>query len=186
MKTDVEIGTRSNLAKAKFSSMSKILTSKRLKLKTRLKILKCYIYSIFTYGCEAWTPKKVLEDKIEAFEMWCLREIGQVKWKDNVTNVEVLRRLGTERQLLNDIQKRKLRYYGHIKRKNNILTTIVEGRLEGRRPRGRPLGTAASGTLTNGPTCRPMTALGALLIVICGVSLHVDRRRGDDTPRYSR
>ena len=52
IKTDVEIDTRSNLAKAKFSSMSKILTSK---LKTRLKILKCYIYSIFTYGCEAWT-----------------------------------------------------------------------------------------------------------------------------------
>ena len=138
IKTDVEIDTRSNFAKAKFSSMSKILTSKRLKLKTRLKILKCYTYSIFTYGCEAWTLSKVLEDKIEAFEMWCLREIGQVKWKDHVTNVEVLRRLGTERQLLNDIQKRKLRYYGHIKRKNNILTTIVEGRLEDRRPRGRP------------------------------------------------
>ena len=138
IKTDVEIGTRSNLAKVKFSSKSKILTSKRLKLKTRLKILKCYIYSIFTYGCEAWTLSKVLEDKIEAFEMWCLREIGQVKWKDHVTNVEVLRRLGTERQLLSDIQKRKLRYYGHIKRKNNILMTIVEGRLEGRRPRGRP------------------------------------------------
>ena len=91
IKTDVEIDTRSNLAKAKFSSMSKIL--------------KCYIYSIFTYGCEAWTLSKVLEDKIEAFEMWCLGEIGQVKWKDHVTNVEVLRRLGTERQLLNDIQK---------------------------------------------------------------------------------
>ena len=59
----------------------------------------------------------VIEDKIEAFEMWCLGEIGQVKWKDHVTNVEVLRRLGTERQLLNDIQKCKLRYYDHIKRK---------------------------------------------------------------------
>ena len=45
-------------------------------------------------------------------------------------------------------------------------------------------GTAGSGTLKNGPTCRPMTVLGALLIVTCGVSLHVDRRRGDDTPRY--
>ena len=63
IKTDVEIVTRSNLAKAKFSSMSKILTSKRLKLKTRLKILKCYIYSIFTYGCEAWPCQKSLKTR---------------------------------------------------------------------------------------------------------------------------
>ena len=64
IKTDTEIETRSNLAKNKFSEMSKILTSKRLKLKTKLKILDCYIFSIFTYGSEAWTLSKVLEDKI--------------------------------------------------------------------------------------------------------------------------
>ena len=66
IKTDIEIETRSNLAKSKFSEMSKLLSSKRLKLKTKLKILNCYIFSIFTYGSEAWTLSKVLEDKIEA------------------------------------------------------------------------------------------------------------------------
>ena len=39
---------------------------------------------------------------------------------------------------LNLLQKRKLRYYGHVKRKNNILTTALEGRMRGKRPRGRP------------------------------------------------
>ena len=138
IRTDVEIDTRLKLAKAKFSSMSRILTSKRLVMETRMRIMRCYIYSIFSYGCEAWTQSKVLEDKIDAFEMWCLRKIGQIHWKDHVTNEDVLRRLGTERRLLSDIKKRKLRYYGHIKRRNNILTTAVEGRLEGTRPRGRP------------------------------------------------
>ena len=66
IKTDIEIETRSNLAKSKFSEMSKLLSSKRLKLKTKLKILNCYVFSIFTYGSEAWTLSKVLEDKIEA------------------------------------------------------------------------------------------------------------------------
>ena len=37
IKTDLEIETRSNLAKSKFSEMSKLLSSKRLKLKTKLK-----------------------------------------------------------------------------------------------------------------------------------------------------
>ena len=141
IKTDTEIETRSNLAKNKFSEMSKILTSKRLKLKTKLKILDCYIFSIFTYGSEAWTLSKVLEDKIEATEMWCLRRMSNVLWKDRVTNEEVLRRLGTKRKLLEKIKKRKCRYYGHIKRKNNILTTAVEGKVEGKRPRGRPRNT---------------------------------------------
>ena len=138
IKTDKEIERRKNIAKEKFSSMAKILKSKRLKLATKLKIVKCYIYSIFTYGCEAWTLSKVLEAKIEAFKMWCLRELGNVMWKDKVTNESVLTKLKTKRQLLSDIQKRKLKYFGHIKRKNNILTTVLEGKLEGKRPRRPP------------------------------------------------
>ena len=141
IKTDLELDTRYNLAKAKFSEMSKILTSKRLKLKTKLKILNCYIFSIFTYGSEAWTLSKVLENKIEATEMWCLRRMSNVLWKDKVSNEEVLRQLGTERKLLDKIKKRKCRYYGHIKRKNNVLTMAVEGRVQGKRPRGRPRNT---------------------------------------------
>ena len=90
IKTDKEIVRRKNNAKEKFSSMAKILKSKRLKLTTKLKIVKCYIYSIFTYGCEAWTLSKVLEAKIEAFETWCLRELGNVMWSDKVTNKRVL------------------------------------------------------------------------------------------------
>ena len=135
IKTDIELETRSNLAKSKFSEMSKLLTSKRLKLKTKLNILNCYIFSIFTYGSEAWTLSKVLEDKIEATEMWCLRRMSNIRWKDKVSNEEVLRRLGTERKLLDKIKKRKTRYYGHIKRKNNILTRAVEGKVNVKRPR---------------------------------------------------
>ena len=138
IKTEKEIERRSNIAKEKFFKMSKIFTTKRLKLKTKLNILKCYIYSIFTYGCEAWTLSKANESKIEVFEMWCMRQMSNIKWKDRVTNEKVLEKLKTSRQLLKNIQKRKLRYFGHIKRKNNLLTTSMEGKVKGRRPRGRP------------------------------------------------
>ena len=67
LKTDKELDTRENIARSKFSSMYKILTSKRLKMSTRLNILKCYVFSIYCYGCEAWTLNKVLEKKIEIF-----------------------------------------------------------------------------------------------------------------------
>ena len=125
IKTDKEIERRKNIAKEKFSSMAKILKSKPLKLTTKLKILKCYIYSIFTYGCEAWTLSKVLEAKIEAFEMWCLRVLGNVRWGDKVTNERVLTNFKTKRQLLSDIQKRKLKYFGHIRKKKKYLDDSI-------------------------------------------------------------
>ena len=52
LKTDKELETRENLARSKFCSLHKILTSKRLKMSTRLNILKCYVFSIYCYGCE--------------------------------------------------------------------------------------------------------------------------------------
>ena len=127
-----------NIAKEKFSKIAHLLTTKKLKISTKIRIVKCYVYSIFTYGCESWTLSKVLEDKINAMEMWCMRRLGNVKWSDRVTNESVLEKLHTKRQLLNSIQKRKMKYFGHVKRRGNILTTALEGKIEGKRPRGRP------------------------------------------------
>ena len=97
--------------------MTKLLTTKRLKLETKVRILKCYVFSISTYGSEAWTLTKALEKRVEAFEMWCLRRIGNISWRDKIKNETVLDKLHTKRQLLADIKSRKLMYFGHIKRK---------------------------------------------------------------------
>ena len=137
-KTETEFQCRISIAKAKFSSMSSILTSRQLKMPLKLRVLNCYIMSIFTYGCEAWTLTEVLENKVDAFEMWCLRRMGKISWKDRVTNIEVLERMNTERSLLRSIKQRQLRYFGHLKRQNSFLTHALEGKLEGKRPRGRP------------------------------------------------
>ena len=84
----------------------KVLTSKRLKMKTRFKIRKSYIFSIFTYGYEAWSLSKIIEEKIEIFENWCLRMIGKIQWKDKISNEKALQILKTKRTLLKNIQKR--------------------------------------------------------------------------------
>ena len=114
-KSEIEIERRSNIAKEKFSKIAHLLTSKKLKLTTKLRIIKCYVYSIFTYGCESWTLSKVLQTKIYAMEMWCLRRIGNIKWSDRVTNEAVLQIMNTKRQLLKSIQKRKTEYFSHNK-----------------------------------------------------------------------
>jgi hypothetical protein len=62
-------------------------------------MLKCYIWSIQTYGCEAWSWSAELIRRIEAAEMLVLRKILRISYIDHVINVEVLLRAGFEREL---------------------------------------------------------------------------------------
>ena len=137
-KTEKELNCRIGAAKNKFSLLTSIFTSKQLSIPLKLRVLSCYVFSVFGYGSEAWTLTTVMENKIEAFEMWCLRKIGRISYKDRVTNEDVLKKLKTQRNLLNTIKQRKLRYFGHIKRQNGFLKQTLEGKIEGTRPRGRP------------------------------------------------
>ena len=77
-------------------------------------------------------------ERIEACEMWFLRRMGKISYKDRITNDEVLKRLNTKRTLLDTIKSRKMKFFGHTKRHESIMKNIVEGKLEGTRPRGRP------------------------------------------------
>jgi len=52
-KSEIEIERRTNIAKEKFSKIAHLLTSMKLKISTKLRIVKCYVYSIFKYGCES-------------------------------------------------------------------------------------------------------------------------------------
>ena len=75
-KSEVELNSKIGAAKTKFSTMSTILTSKQLSIALKVRVLGCYVFSVFSYGSEAWTLTKPMEEKINAFEMWCLRRMG--------------------------------------------------------------------------------------------------------------
>ena len=46
--------------------------------------------------------------------------------------------LRTEKQLLSDIVKRKCQYFGHLIRQNELQRQLLEGKISGKRSRGRP------------------------------------------------
>lgn len=64
-----DIKTRITIAKTTFAKMKKILTNVSMNMKLRLRMLKCYVWSTLTYGCEAWTLKKNMAKRLEAVEM---------------------------------------------------------------------------------------------------------------------
>ena len=82
-----------------------------------------------TYECESWTLKASDKKRIAGFEMTAYRRMLIISWKDNRTNQSILEELDTNARLLNDIERRKLRYFGHVVRVDNLCTTILHGRI---------------------------------------------------------
>ena len=133
-----EIKKRIGMAKDNFNSMRKLLTSKQITNRLKMRMIKCYIYPILMYGSETWTMNKQLEDRIDAFEMWIYRRIGRVSWTEKQTNKQVLGKLGMKKQLLREIKFRQVKYFGHIKRHDTMIKHLLEGKVKGGRARGRP------------------------------------------------
>ena len=84
--------------------------------------------------------RKYEEKKIEAAEMWLYRRLLRVKWTEKRTNESILAQLKTKHQLLDTINKRKLKYFGHAARntKTDLMKTVAQGKVEAKRKRGRP------------------------------------------------
>lgn len=134
-----EIRTRIETARSAFVRLKKFFTNRDLSLELRLRMLRCYVFSILLYGMEAWTLKQMHINKLAAFELWCYRRILRISWTERVSNVEVCRRMGCEPEILVTIKKRKIEYLGHIMRgpRYGLLQLIVQGKIRGKRSVGR-------------------------------------------------
>ena len=75
--------------------------------------------------------------RIEAFKMWIWRRMEKLSWVERKTNEEVLIMVEEKRELLDRIAKTTKRWIGHIIRGNGLLKEGIEGRIDGRRPKGR-------------------------------------------------
>ncbi|GFS04911.1 endonuclease-reverse transcriptase [Elysia marginata] len=85
-RSDNEIKSRIRITctKSAFTKLSHILTSKRVGLLTRLRVMKCFVWSTFLYASETWTLNKNTEKRIEAMEMWIYRRMQRISWKEKV------------------------------------------------------------------------------------------------------
>ena len=104
----------------------------------RIVILKALIWPVITYGAEGWTLKKDDERRLEAAEMWCYRRMLRISWTEKRTNKSILNELQTGRELLAQIIKRKMAFFGHACRNNKctLVKTCILGMMSGKRRRG--------------------------------------------------
>src|SRR6218665_4219397 len=95
------------IAKAKgvMAGFNNIWKSKQISHKTKLNILKTYVFSTALYACEACTLKKTDRDQILAFEMYCYRRLLQINWTQKVTIGEIRKRLNIQKDLVQAVMR---------------------------------------------------------------------------------
>ena len=82
--------------------------------------------------------KKAEHQRIDAFELWCWRRLLRVPWTARRSNQSILNEISTEYSLKGLMLKLKLQYFGQLmQRTDSFEKTLMLGKIEGRRRRGR-------------------------------------------------
>ena len=104
----------------------------------KVRLLKAMVFPVVIYGCECWTVKKAERRRIDAFELWCWRRLLRVPCTARRSNQSILKEISPGCSLEGLMLKLKLQYYGHLmQRADSLEKTLMLGKIEGRRRRGR-------------------------------------------------
>ena len=85
-----------------------------------------------------WTIKKAEHQRIDAFELWCWRRLLRVPWTTRRSNQSSLKEISPKYSLEGLMLKLKLQSFGYLMgRTDSLEKTLILGKIEGRRRRGR-------------------------------------------------
>ena len=82
-----------------------ILESRDITLPTKVKAM---VFPVVMYGYESWTIKKAEHQRIDVFELWCLRRLLRVYWTARRSNQSILKEISPEYSLEGLMLKLKL------------------------------------------------------------------------------
>jgi hypothetical protein len=98
------------------------------------------VQSILLYGAETWTLNTQQAKKLLATEMDFWRRSDRKSRKEKVRNVTTREVMEVGKNILEVIEEKRLRWFGHVKRMpgNRPPLKILEWEPQGTRRRGRP------------------------------------------------
>ena len=126
------------LGRKVMTNLDSILKNRDITLPTKVHLVKGMVFPILMYVCESWTIKKAEHWKTDAFEVWCWRRLLRVPWTARRSNQSILKEISPGSSLEGLKLKLKLQYFGLLMRRTDSLEkTLMLGKIEGRRRRGR-------------------------------------------------
>ena len=84
-----EILSRIAQAAAALTRLKPVWLDKSISLRSKIRLMRSLVTTIFLYACESWTLTAKLQRRIRAMEMRYYRKILRISYKDHVTNEEV-------------------------------------------------------------------------------------------------
>ena len=132
-----EINSRLLLGRKVMTNLDSILKSRDITLPTKIHLVKATICPVVMYGCESWTIMKAECRGIDVFELWCWRRLeGPLAARRS--NQSILNDISLGCSLEGLMLKLKLQYFAHLmQRADSFEKTLMLGKIEGRRRRGR-------------------------------------------------
>ena len=126
------------LGRKVITNLDSILKSRDIALPTKVCLVKAMVFPVVIYGCVSWTVKKAECQGTDAFELWCWRRLLRVPWTTMRSNQSILMEISPGCSLEGLMLKLKLQYFGHLMRRaDSFEKTLMLGKIEGRRRRGR-------------------------------------------------
>ena len=126
------------LGRKVMNNLESILKSRDITLPTKVHLVKAMVFPVVIYGRENWTIKKAECRRSDAFELSCWRILLRVPWTARRSNQSILKGISPEYSLEGLMLKLKLQYFGHLMwRTDSLETTLMLGKIEGRRRRGQ-------------------------------------------------
>ena len=126
------------LGRKAMTNLDSILKSRDITLLTKVHLVQTMVFPVIMYGYESWTIKKAEHWRIDAFELWCWRNLLRVLWTARRSNQSILKEISPECSLEGLMLKLKLQYFGHLMWRDDSLEKILMlGKIEGKRQRGQ-------------------------------------------------
>ena len=81
-----EIKRRLLLGRKVSTNLDSIFKSRDITWPTKVCLVKAMVFPVVIYRCDSWTVKKAEQQRIDAFELWCLRRFLRVPWTARRSN----------------------------------------------------------------------------------------------------
>ena len=122
---------------AAFQKVESVISSRHVSMPTKKNIFETYIQPCILYASETIVWKTDLLKKMKVFQNHMMRWMSGKRLIDKKP-IPKLFELTKLQPIENIIKRRKLKWYGHVKRSDLPVRTTIEGHIEGKRHRGRP------------------------------------------------
>ena len=120
------------------TNLNSILKSRDITFQIKVRLVKATVFPVVMYGCESWSIKKTECQRINTFELWCWRRLLRVPGTARKSSQSILKEINPGCSLEGQMLKLKLQYFGHLmQRTDSLEKTLMLGKIEGRRRRGR-------------------------------------------------